>query len=126
MIILPVECMKTVLHEQALYFFLFTCCVITVLLVYGVATGGNTETQRKPLPFLLLPMLNTPFISYFRAYTNIFTGFAILAVDFRIYPIYFMKSRVYGTALMDTGLGFYVMSNAIVSPEARNRVSFKR
>lgn len=64
-------------------------------------------------------MENCAFVSYFRAYTNIFTGFSILAVDFAIYPSYFYKSRVYGTALMDSGLGFYIISNAVVSPEAR-------
>ena len=69
------------------------------------------------------PMKNCPFVSYFRAYTNIFTGFSILAVDFVIYPKYFYKSRVYGTALMDSGLGFYIISNAIVCAEARGVVS---
>ena len=71
-------------------------------------------------------MANCPFVSYFRAYTNIFTGFSILAVDFAIYPPYFYKSRVYGTALMDSGLGFYIISNAIVSAEARGIETIRR
>jgi phosphatidylinositol glycan class W len=71
-------------------------------------------------------MSNCPFVSYFRAYTNIFTGFSILAVDFKIYPQYFYKSRVFGTALMDSGLGFYIISNAIVSAEARGIETTKR
>ncbi|XP_052242547.1 phosphatidylinositol-glycan biosynthesis class W protein-like [Dreissena polymorpha] len=39
--------------------------------------------------------------------------------NFIIYPKYFYKSRLYGTTLMDLGLGFYVISHAMVANEAR-------
>ena len=83
-------------------------------------------TVMKKTELLSVPMKSAPFISYFRGYTNLFTGLSIFAVDFVIYPAYFYKSRAYGTSLMDTGLGFYMISNAIVSKEARGIVNTKR
>ncbi|KAL4237169.1 hypothetical protein ACF0H5_005549 [Mactra antiquata] len=60
-----------------------------------------------------------PFINYYRAYANVITAFSILAVDFKIFPRYFAKVETYGTGLMDVGVGGFLISNAVVSPEAR-------
>ena len=46
---------------------------------------------------------------------------SILAVDFTLFPRRFCKAETFGTGLMDIGVGAFVVSNAIVSPEARNR-----
>ena len=51
------------------------------------------------------------------------TAFSIIAVDFKIFPRYFAKAETYGTGLMDVGVGCFMISNAIVSPEARGKVS---
>lgn len=61
-----------------------------------------------------------PFICNFRAYVLIATAISILAVDFHIYPRRFAKAETYGTGIMDVGVGAFVVSNAIVAPEARN------
>ncbi|XP_031788809.1 uncharacterized protein At4g17910 [Nasonia vitripennis] len=60
------------------------------------------------------------FITNFRALTNIMTAVCILAVDFTCFPRKFVKTETYGYSLMDTGVGFYIIANAIVSPEARS------
>ena len=60
-----------------------------------------------------------PFIGSFRAYVLITTAIAILAVDFVIFPRRFAKAETYGSGLMDMGVGAFIISNAIVSPEAR-------
>ena len=61
------------------------------------------------------------FISAFRANVNLATAASILAVDFVIFPRRFCKAETYGTGLMDVGVGAYIISNAIVSPEARDK-----
>ncbi|XP_054007665.1 uncharacterized protein LOC128891839 [Hylaeus anthracinus] len=61
-----------------------------------------------------------PFITYCRALTNIISAICILAIDFRIFPRKFAKTEVFGYSLMDTGVGLFVLSNALVAPEARD------
>ncbi|KAL2714961.1 hypothetical protein V1478_014659 [Vespula squamosa] len=61
-----------------------------------------------------------PFITNFRALSNIITIMCILAVDFQIFPRKFAKTEVFGYSLMDTGVGIFIIANAIVSPEARD------
>uniref|UniRef100_S4RIL7 Uncharacterized protein n=1 Tax=Petromyzon marinus TaxID=7757 RepID=S4RIL7_PETMA len=58
-------------------------------------------------------------LTQFRAYTNLLTIVCILAVDFRAFPRRFAKTEIHGTGLMDLGVGTFVLSNALVSPEAR-------
>ena len=61
------------------------------------------------------------FLSSFKAYTLIGTVISILAVDFTVYPRRFCKTETYGTGLMDAGVGLFIVSNAVVSPEARSK-----
>ncbi|XP_046571709.1 phosphatidylinositol-glycan biosynthesis class W protein-like [Haliotis rubra] len=76
--------------------------------------------------FLNLEMGNRrPFLSYLRGQTLLGTAVTILAVDFTVFPRRFAKTEIYGTGLMDTGVGLFVVLNAIVSPEARGKVSCK-
>ncbi|XP_066593340.1 uncharacterized protein [Prorops nasuta] len=61
-----------------------------------------------------------PFITNFRAMINISTAVCILAVDFQIFPRKFVKTEAFGYSLMDTGVGLYIIANALVCPEAKN------
>nr|XP_039249621.1 LOW QUALITY PROTEIN: phosphatidylinositol-glycan biosynthesis class W protein-like [Styela clava] len=65
-----------------------------------------------------------PLLSLFRGMTYVISCIAILAVDFHIFPRRFAKAEVYGTGLMDTGVGFFIVSNGIVSPEARGKYRY--
>lgn len=62
-----------------------------------------------------------PFITNFRAFVNVAAAISILAVDFTIFPRRFCKAETFGTGLMDIGVGSFVISNAIVSAEARGK-----
>ncbi|KMQ95101.1 phosphatidylinositol-glycan biosynthesis class w [Lasius niger] len=41
-------------------------------------------------------------------------------VDFRVFPRKFAKTEVFGYSLMDTGVGLFILANALVAPEARD------
>ncbi|XP_044020398.1 GPI-anchored wall transfer protein 1-like [Aphidius gifuensis] len=64
-------------------------------------------------------LIKRPFITNYRALTNIITSICILAVDFQIFPRKYAKTEIYGYSLMDTGVGFFIISNALVSQESR-------
>uniref|UniRef100_M4BD66 GPI-anchored wall transfer protein 1 n=1 Tax=Hyaloperonospora arabidopsidis (strain Emoy2) TaxID=559515 RepID=M4BD66_HYAAE len=60
-----------------------------------------------------------PFLTNFRAQIMLSTCFAILAVDFTIFPRRFAKTENYGFSVMDIGVGAFIISSAIVSAPAR-------
>lgn len=59
------------------------------------------------------------FLTSFRASMLLVTTICILAVDFPVYPRRFAKTESFGYGLMDIGVGSFVFSNGLVSPEAR-------
>ena len=61
------------------------------------------------------------FVTYFRSVMLLCTAIGILAVDFPVYPRRLAKTETYGFGLMDIGVGFYIVANAIISPEARGK-----
>lgn len=69
------------------------------------------------LTTVILPS-KRPCVTNFRAVMNLVTGVCILAVDFKVFPRRFAKTETFGYGLMDTGVGMFVISNAIVTPEA--------
>lgn len=82
----------------------------------------KTDLKTQLQTFLECPIdERLTFISNFKAFTLIGTVVAILAVDFTVFPRRFCKTETYGTGMMDAGVGLFIMSNAIVSPEARSK-----
>lgn len=61
----------------------------------------------------------SPYITNFRALTNLMTAICILAVDFKVFPRRFAKTENFGYGLMDTGVGLFVISNALVVPQGK-------
>ena len=72
----------------------------------SILTSTITESRR-------------PYITNFRALTNLMTAICILAVDFKVFPRRFAKTENFGYGLMDTGVGLFVISNAIVAPQGK-------
>lgn len=59
------------------------------------------------------------FITNARSTINLLTAIAILAVDFKIFPKRFAKTRKYGFSLMDVGVGLFIYANGIVAPKRK-------
>lgn len=85
----------------------------------------NDGINNSLLDSCIMSRNRVPGITLFRSWITIISCVCILAVDFHIFPRRFAKTEVYGTGLMDTGVGFFVISNAIVSPEARSKFHSK-
>lgn len=62
-----------------------------------------------------------PMVTVFRVLVNVKTVISILAVDFNVFPRRYAKTELYGTGVMDFGVGAYVFANSLVSPEARGK-----
>ena len=104
---------KTVGHIFTLSnFYHFALCMFIVLNLKLL--GIKSESM---YPFI---GMQHPFINSYRAVINLGTIISILAVDFpQVYPQVYHKRQVYGFSLMDTGVGSFIFSHAIVSVEAR-------
>lgn len=75
--------------------------------------------QHPPPQFTLNDNNKIDFFTELRSMLMIATCVAILAVDFTIFPRRFAKTEMFGTSLMDLGVGCVVFTNAIVSSTAR-------
>ncbi|XP_072909639.1 phosphatidylinositol-glycan biosynthesis class W protein [Hemitrygon akajei] len=98
--------------------------VISIFQVYCQRQRSTHQNFKKVMAGLLetsLDMDHIPFVTLYRVYVNILTSICILAVDFPIFPRRLAKAETYGTGYMDFGTAAFVFSNALVSPEARQR-----
>ncbi|XP_076624910.1 uncharacterized protein LOC143343666 [Colletes latitarsis] len=114
LVVPPILCC-TILSEHIVT----VCCAIMLISIINILLLGLTS---NPLPnYNSRPYFGKkPFITNFRAITNILTAICILAIDFRIFPRKFAKTEVFGYSLMDTGVGLFILANALVAPEARD------
>ncbi|XP_016993959.2 uncharacterized protein PIG-Wb [Drosophila takahashii] len=64
--------------------------------------------------------------SVLRALTHLITAICILAIDFGSFYRPYRKSRQYGAKLMDTGIGLFVFTMAMVSRRSRHLSDIRR
>ncbi|XP_033738570.1 LOW QUALITY PROTEIN: phosphatidylinositol-glycan biosynthesis class W protein-like [Pecten maximus] len=121
-LVLPLQLILTVWSEY------ITLCLLCILVLSLTGVILKLNSRRFKTQWLswseirdrhIDPQLS--FINNFRAYVLVYTAISILGVDFSIFPRRFCKAETYGTGVMDTGVGLFVISNAIVSPEARGK-----
>ena len=118
-LILPVLLAFTVLADH-INMLIATCLSLSLGILFLCSVKRNKQRHHHFQTILSSDMSGKrPFIGDFRAYMLIATATAILAVDFAIFPRRFAKAETYGTGAMDIGVGAFVISNAMVSPEAR-------
>lgn len=93
------------------HFICVACCCIVYRPVFSRENGCTLLAS-------LLVTSRRSFVTNFRAIVNLLTAICILAVDFKVFPRRFAKTETFGYGLMDTGVGLFVVANAIVAPEA--------
>lgn len=113
LIAIPCVLSSTILSENSV---LLLCVSVLVSILVNYMPTLNCRSS----PSAKSPKPKIPMITHFRALSNLLTSISILAVDFQIYPRKFAKTENFGYSLMDTGVGFFICSNALVSPEARD------
>ena len=117
-VVLPGILLFTVLADHAFHFGLLTLGLSGVLAVYSIwRAPGEVPTK---IGRIVYPLTTLPFITAIRTYTNLFTAIAILAVDFPIFPRRFAKTELYGTGLMDIGVGLFMVTHGVTATEARS------
>ncbi|XP_036609262.1 phosphatidylinositol-glycan biosynthesis class W protein isoform X2 [Trichosurus vulpecula] len=84
-------------------------------------TGASAQKIIEAFLKISVDSKNIPSVTMFRVYINLATAINILAVDFPLYPRRYAKTELYGTGLMDFGVGAFVFGNAIVCPEVRGK-----
>ncbi|XP_051158206.1 uncharacterized protein LOC127279724 [Leptopilina boulardi] len=119
--IVPCILCCTVLSEYLIHvcasMLIFSLIFIFIIVKKSTPLMGNfVVSQSKRLTF----------VTNFRALVNIVTVVCILAVDFKVFPRKFAKTEIYGYSLMDTGVGLFIIANALVAPEARNKIIDKK
>lgn len=120
--IIPCILCCTILSEHIIFVcaFMLSFSLIAIIII---AMRRRTSIKNNVTHF---PCKRLTFVTNFRALCNIITVVCILAVDFKVFPRKFAKTEVYGYSLMDTGVGLFIIANALVAPEARNKITDKK
>ena len=112
---LPIILPCTLLSEYSVLLLLLEITIIVMFVISStnlhMKPWGHIQSLCSPRKFV--------FISTFRCWVILYTVVAILAVDFHIFPRRFAKTETYGTSLMDTGVGLFMICHGLVCVEAR-------
>lgn len=120
-LILPLVMSCTIL-SNILQQVIISVVVIVAALFYYINCYASVQHPVKNVPSFLqshIQVHKVPFVTTFRVLINVKTAISILAVDFSIFPRRYAKTEMYGTGVMDLGVGAFVFANGLVCPEAR-------
>ena len=121
-IIAPAVLVFTVLADYALLVLIAELLVCGVLIMTKLGTTLKTTTSIRHALLSEYPSRH-PYLTVTRTFVNLFTAVAILGVDFSVYPRRLAKTELYGSGLMDIGVGAFLMAHGVTSPEARESPS---
>lgn len=119
-IVVPGVLFVTVAHEYSLHFTVFMILAVGCF----IAVTGALQRARNRTFFELGTRSTT--LTVGRAMNHLITAICILAIDFQSFHRPFRKSKLFGAQLMDTGIGFFVMTMGVVSRRPRNFVELRR
>ncbi len=91
----------------------------SLFVITGTATVRQLYQRTHLTPFIQIRTKRPGYLTMTRSTINLLTAICILAVDFRCFPRSLAKTETFGFGLMDTGVGLFVYSNAIVSNEIK-------
>lgn len=80
---------------------------------YRAEANERSSQEERRNNYLAFPAMS--FITNFRASVMIVTCITILAVDFQVFPRRFAKTEVFGTGLMDLGVGATVFASGLAA-----------
>jgi len=132
MIVLPVTLMFTILSDYIYVLFLSVIGLITVIIISSVSCVDDQilywkfTSLNQVLLYNSIDSKKQLFITYFRSFVLLVTAVSILGVDFHIFPRRFAKTETYGVSLMDLGVGFFVISNALVEKSCSSIAGLKK
>lgn len=115
LIVIPSILCCTVLSEYVAT----VCCAMMLISIMNIFLLGISSNALSTCS-MESTYGKRPFITNFRALTNMLTAICILAIDFHIFPRKYAKTEVFGYSLMDTGVGLFIFANALVAPEAKD------
>lgn len=91
----------------------------SLLVITVSATVRQLYNKTHLTPFIQIETNRPGYLVMTRSSINLLTAICILAVDFRCFPRTLAKTETFGFGLMDTGVGLFVYSNAIISNEVK-------
>lgn len=101
-------CSVTIFGENPLL-----TCLFPLLAILLLGTKSSTKTKRIKIDKKYKKL--SPTLTFYRSSMLVLTSFAILAVDFPVFPRKYAKVETWGISLMDLGVGSFVFSNGIIS-----------
>ncbi|ALC42949.1 CG9870, partial [Drosophila busckii] len=120
LIVVPGTLFVTVAYPYSVHFVVF---MVLLLIVYIWCTRALTYARNRDLFDL---GTRPAFLTVLRALTHLITAICILAIDFECFHRPYRKSKNYGAQLMDTGIGLFVATMAMVSRRSRNFSDLRR
>lgn len=120
-IIAPAVLIFTILADYSLQV-LIAELVLCGVLISRLANNSKSSTSLPQALSSNYPPRH-PYLTVTRTFVNLFTAVAILGVDFQVYPRRLGKAELYGSGLMDVGVGAFLMAHGVTSPEAREASS---
>ena len=100
-------------------------CVQLLATLLLLAAGAAASAARRPAgpparAERVTAVAEVPFIAAYRSSVLLGTAAAILAVDFRLFPLRLAKTHAGGTSLMDLGSGSFAFAGGACRAGARN------
>ncbi|XP_017955476.1 uncharacterized protein At4g17910-like [Drosophila navojoa] len=121
LLIVPQAILFTTVAKAYIHY--FVGLLIIFLCIYILCTRAISRAKaRREFDLGRRPLC----LTVVRALTHIITAVCILAIDFQIFYRPYRKSRTFGTTLMDTGIGLFVLTMGLVSRRSRNWSDIRR